>query len=109
MTHLEFNCADEKVTFLLKAERLYDEGLRDLPEWTPCSEKLPEEEGRYLCWYKNRMEVYSFTNNLHKVDNFDFFGRRYPAFYDYSSEWGYYEADWVEAWMPLPPAYKEGE
>lgn len=79
--------------------------------WIPCSERLPEENGRYLCCSDNgRMEVYSFANDLHKVDEYDFINRRGKAgFYDYSSEWGYCEVDWVTAWMPLPEPYKESE
>ena len=45
-------------------------------KWIPCSERLPEENGRYLCYSNNgRMEVYSFANDLYKVE-YDFIDRR---------------------------------
>lgn len=39
MTHIEFHCSDEKATALLKAARLYDEGV----------ELEPVRHGRWIC------------------------------------------------------------
>lgn len=58
-------------------------------EWTPCSERLPEEEGRYLITISDIGVVSSFYNKNHKLP------------------WGGYETECVIAWMPLPEPYKE--
>lgn len=53
--------------------------------WIPVTERLPEEDGRYLCTYENEFGIC--------VD----FGK-------------FYKGDWfvgrVTAWMPLPQPYK---
>lgn len=81
--------------------------------WIPISERLPEEEGRYLCAYgKNLMFVYSFSNDLFSVDDYDFAKCKFEkkkGFYAYDSEWGYWEVDFIKAWQPLPEPYKESE
>jgi hypothetical protein len=40
MTHLEFTCSDEKATALLKAARLFDEGVKPA-EWINVKDRLP--------------------------------------------------------------------
>ena len=88
MTHLEFDCSDEKALFLLKAARLYDEGLRNLPEWISCNERMPEEAGSYL------------------VTTRTISGIRYvrPGLL-YSN--GKFGSDSVIAWQLLPKPYEE--
>ena len=80
-------------------------------QWIPCSERLPEEDGEYLCQIdvhgRAVMEVIGFSNNLYKVDEYDFFDcKGKKGFYGYDSEMGYYETSGVIAWMPLPEPYK---
>ena len=81
--------------------------------WIPVSERLPAEEGRYLCAYgKNEMNVYPFSNDLYSVDDYDFAEYKFEkkkGFYTDYSEWGYCEANFIKAWQPLPEAYKESE
>ena len=93
----------------------YMERMEKEPErkWIPVSERLPEEEGKYLCAYgKNLMCVYSFSNDLYSVDDYDFAEYKFKkkkGFYTYDSEWGYCEVDFIKAWQPLPEPYKESE
>lgn len=82
------------------------------PKWIPVEEKLPEKDGEYLCQreiYGNyAMEVLSFSNNLYKVDKYDFFDcKDKKGFYGYDSECGYLEYSKIEAWMPLPEPYRK--
>lgn len=88
----------------------------NINQWIPCSEKLPEKDGGYLCqihsFYCDMIEVCRFSNNLFKVDKYDFYeyrGRKKKkGFYGYDGEWGYYEINNVIAWMPLPEPYVKG-
>ena len=60
-------------------------------EWIPCSERLPEKNGRYLTsWVSN-------LTNRYYIDS---------IFFAYG-EWDCCNGD-VEAWMPLPEPYMEG-
>ena len=88
MTHLEFECSDEKALFILKAARLYDEGLRDIPEWIPCSERMPEEAGSYLITARTISGIRYVRPGLL-----------------YSN--GKFGRDSVIAWQPLPKPYEE--
>lgn len=94
----------------------YIEAMEEQPQvggWIPVSERLPEEEGRYLCAYgKNLMCVYSFSNDLFSVDDYDFAKYKFKkqkGFYAHDGEWGYWEVDFIKAWQPLPEPYKESE
>ena len=82
-----------------------------MDEWT--SAKTPPEPGRYLTICKGVIppdihDVLSYTNNLKSVDRYAF-GAKKPGWYSYDSEWGYYEVDNVEYWMPLPEPPKDGD
>ena len=61
-------------------------------EWIPCSERLPEKNKAVLVYVLDAYEI---------------------AYLDDAEDWihcmGTFYKDEVEAWMPLPPAYKEGE
>lgn len=63
-------------------------------EWTPCSERLPKEDGMYTT---------TLSGELIGMDE-PFVGQSY-------FEYGYWEddGDYVIAWMPLPEPYKENE
>jgi len=79
-------------------------------EWIPCSERLPKEDARYLVQMSyGIMRVLSWANILEKVDDFDFCNEKHSGWYEYDSEWGYYESREVIAWMPLPKPYKGGD
>lgn len=77
-----------------------------MAKWYNSDTEPPKEEGRYLCIVKGiggyYHEVVTYTKNLESVDKYDFQGDERPGWYDYDSEWGYYENTGVLYWMPLP-------
>lgn len=78
--------------------------------WTPVKEKLPDKDCR--CWVTNdRGSVFScdFATNLYKIDEYEFIDKKRPGFYNYDSEYGYFECYDIIAWMPYyePEPYKE--
>ena len=95
------------------------ERLKKLPpvtqksgKWIPVSERLPED-GTYLVTVERivgnpRIDIKSFAKDLHKVDEFDF-PKHKSGWYDYDSEYGYWEDVNVIAWMPLPKPYEPQE
>ena len=58
----------------------------EIPQWIPCSERLPEERGYYLTTTKNGEVYCDYWNE----DNFD-------------------RTELVITWMPLPEPYKGQE
>lgn len=71
-------------------------------DWIPCNERQPEEDGEYLVtlrWsnYPNSVDTLHFTNDL------SYAGEKRPGWYEYNSDYGYYEIDNVIAWMPRMP------
>ena len=78
-------------------------------EWISVSERLPED-GDYLVTIESidgtlRINMRSFAKDLNKVDKFDF-SKHKSGWYDYDTEYGYWEDTRVIAWMPLPEPYK---
>ena len=73
-------------------------------DWIYCSEKLPEENGSFLTVDEHGyIHVFCFVKNLKRVDDFYFFDKnKVPGWYDYDSEWGFYQIEDIIAWMPLP-------
>lgn len=75
----------------------------DVPQWIPCSERLPEKYGEYICTMQDgQVQECGFVPTTQKG--------LIPG-------WSTCEADgykflWYEdviAWMPLPEPYKEGK
>lgn len=64
------------------------------PYWIPCSERLPEKEGHYLCSFEK-------PNRIDRI--------YIDLAYWTGGRWYGYAADAINAWMPLPVPYKEGE
>ena len=87
-------------------KRTIGEMLRDLPfvqsesHWIPCSERLPEEYGEYICTMKNgQVQECGFVpeNQRGLVDGWstcEADGHKFLGYID------------VLAWMPLPEPYK---
>lgn len=63
--------------------------------WIPVTERLPEEDGRYLCYVKS----FAFTDSFYwAILQYDKYGFREGNIY----------TDGVTHWMPLPEPPKEG-
>ena len=62
------------------------------PHWIPCSERLPIEAKHYLCSF-NR------PNRIDKI--------YVDLAYWTGGRWHGYMSDQINAWMPLPEAYRE--
>ena len=76
-------------------------------EWISVKDRLPEKDNKYLCVIDaigtHCITTCWFSKNLFKVDKYDFANRKgIRGFYNYSSEWGYYQNTSVTHWMPLP-------
>ena len=89
----------------LKADHLIANGVT-IQEWIPVSERLPEEDGKYLVFEQSGgrtvTSILQFAKDARKVNRYDFKGRWKNAWYEYDSEWGHYTVDSVTHWMPLP-------
>lgn len=95
---------------LFDAKSFYNDGYEDAKKqyeqkWIPVSERLPEEEGKYLT-----------TDSLGVIGITKFFSLESEDmpldFYFWNSTkncLNRYEKDDVIAWMPLPEGYKEGK
>ena len=71
---------------------LYRVPSADRPqEWIPCSERLPEKAGHYLCSFKKANRIDSIYVDL--------------AYWT-GGRWYGYLANEINAWMPLPKPWK---
>jgi hypothetical protein len=92
----------------------YADGVRDAePKWIPVTERLPEQDGKYLVC-KNLfggayITAIRFANDGRKVCKFDFRERWENVWYEYDIEYGYLTVDTVTHWMPLPEPPNEVE
>lgn len=86
-----------------------------MEKWISVKDRLPSKNGRYLVTYGyiadlngRYIKTVEFAENLTKLDNYDFPKKEYnrAGFYDYDSDFGYYEETKVLAWMELPPVYE---
>lgn len=71
--------------------------------WIPCSERLPEEDGQYLCYIVNEHD-----NTLQYIMCCGFV-RRKPSLFLPGYSWypdDETASDNVVAWMPLPEPWK---
>ena len=80
--------------------------------WIPVEDRLPED-GIYLVTVERTtgkpiIETKSFAKDLNRVDDYDFPENK-CGWYEYDSEYGYWEDTDVIAWMPLPQPYDPQE
>ena len=77
--------------------------------WIPCSERLPEEDGKQYIVQKTNgnIDVLEFTKDAYKLDKYDFAeykGKKKQLFFEYDSEYGFIECECV-AWQSIPQPY----
>ncbi len=81
-------------------------------KWIPVEQEKPKDNTKVLVTREvfevPLVKIAGYSSNLHKLDPYDFSGKEYKreGFYDYDSEWGFYEVTNVLAWMPLPEPYE---
>lgn len=85
---------------------------RPQAEWIPCSERLPEEDGRYLVrfsddWLDDYSDFTEIEIATFEVDceGFGYWTDRFDPI-----SLGFVDCDWIEfpviAWQPLPEPYE---
>ena len=115
---------EDEVSDTLKAYEDILDGIKEQPTveaddgWIPCSERLPEKYGWYLCSLKDgRVNCYYWNNKGEWLDN----GKKhfFELYHVYSkltgmevlakNEESVYWTDWVIAWRELPKPYEPKE
>ncbi|MCR4674062.1 MAG: DUF551 domain-containing protein [Lachnospiraceae bacterium] len=103
-------CANEYEQLIELARKIEVLKQEQKTEWIPVSERLPDKGGQYLVTLHfsthDVIDVISYARNLYLVDEYDFSDKKRPGWFDYDSEYGYYERGDVIAWQPLPEPYK---
>ena len=106
---------NEAKNLIAEAADAIEDLQKQLPSWTSVTERLPDEDGRYLtlCPLIERppilwTSICYFAKDLYSVSKYDFADRKDKSgFYHNDSEYGYYEASGITHWMPLPEPPKE--
>ena len=97
---------------ILTAQTDYAEGIRDvlhdiknaptIPQWIPCSERLPKKGEIVLVWMENRCEFGRISD-----ERFDSDGIGWEWLQESGADyWADYWGEKIVAWMPLPQPYK---
>ena len=102
----KFRQKAEVVISQLRSDR---DRLEESHRWVPVSERLPEEDGKYLTTVKGIGLVYNeircFSKNLYEVNEYEFCDKKGPGWYFFDHEYGDIEETNVIAWMPLPKPF----
>lgn len=74
----------------------------EVPQWTPCSERLPDKEGRYLVW-----AVMSFVPD-HVDEPNTYQGTTIASYFERLTPFKWFgdHVEQVIAWQPLPEPYQ---
>ena len=95
-----YNVAKREIALSGEYERAYQRGKADAQQWTPCSERLPEEESKsyWICTDDGYQCQCRWTN----VNRF---------WTNLTTDWHWHTMEVpqyskVVAWMPLPEPYK---
>lgn len=78
--------------------------------WIPVSERLPEKNGQYLVTTASvcgaLITIRSYAKKFSRIDPYDFRSAKGGGWYDYDSEFGYWQDTEVKAWIPLPQPFE---
>lgn len=85
------NCYEHAIKIVNQLAEEYNNG------WIPCSERLPEKYGEYLCCDTYGNFVLGFPSESDTSDTGFIVETEHEYCYD------------IIAWMPLPEPYKKGE
>ena len=96
-----YNDAKREIALSGEYERAYQRGKEDAQRWTPCSERLPEEEGWYLVTIQNDKTRKRRTENDLFAIGIAEAHKHTP--YKFCKD-GHRQT--VIAWMPIPEPYK---
>ena len=77
------------------------------PQWIPCSERLPCEDGRYLVSYWLMKDMPWISVMYYGKPTFP--EKDHPCFYVSDGEYGDVEYNDIVAWMPLPEPFRKDE
>ena len=81
-----------------------------MDNWKPYPQIKPTKDGNYLVTRliinnQRVIDILSWGHNLRGIDEYDFIDKNRCGWYEYDSEWGYYEIDNIVGWMELPEPY----
>lgn len=76
-----------------------------VPQWIPCSERQPTEDGEYITTVEDGEGMFVTSNDWRQ----DWTEWGFLSYYGESDEPAWRRVTNVVAWMPLPEPYQEGE
>ena len=83
--------------------------MPSVPQWIPCSERLPEEDKEVLISYRYQDGEGDTSNSYIDITSYGdaYFGGRKCSFKEWRQPFEYFHANYeVIAWMPLPDPWK---
>ena len=86
--------------------------MPSVPQWIPCSERLPEEDKEVLISYRYKEGEGDTNNSYIDITSYGdaYFGGRKCGFKEWRQPFDYFHANYeVIAWMPLPEPWKGEE
>src|SRR5574344_709069 len=103
----DIDCKDGHTYMVVRAFEIDSQPTVEVPQWIPCSERLPEETGYYLCsveWYGTSTKELLISNG-HEIQD------RIMLIHYLESNKSFKEAEnfstyKVIAWQPLPSVWK---
>ena len=100
--------ADEITDILSKGFIEQVNRMPTVPQWIPCSERSPEKEGRYLCFWDFGDGYIDYKVLFYMTEKGELFDKGWNDIGDMLNrlvDW----SDSMKAWMPLPEPYKGDE
>lgn len=107
------NMAAKRLKELDQTQSVTQDVTQSAVKWIPVTERLPGKSGKFLVYRHvfgnvTVVSVLGFAPDGAWVNKYDFQGKK-NVWYDYDSEYGYFQVDSVTHWMPLPEPPEEVE